>query len=82
MIGLVLGIAAILAFALWLLRGQEDARGPRMRRRDPDIDHAELEAAEREVRELDVDALPGEDRPGDDWGPGTVSGRPRPPEHL
>lgn len=80
MIGLILGIAAIIAFVVWLSRRGEEAGSYRPPPRSDDIDYAELEAAEREVRDLGATARPEDEAVGDDWGPG--SPRPRPPERL
>lgn len=80
MIGLLLGVVAILALFLWLVRRGDEPTRYRRPDRAGDIDYAELEAAEREVRDLDASARPGDDAVGDDWGPGTS--RPRPPELL
>lgn len=80
MIGLILGIVAVLAFVAWMARGGERAGTWRPRPRTDDIDYAELEAAEREVRDLGATARPDDEVAGGDWGPGTV--RPRPPEQL
>lgn len=78
MIGLILGIAAIIAFALWLSRRGEQTGTWRPPPRTDDIDYAELEAAEREVRDLGATARPDDEIA--DWGPGTS--KPRPPELL
>ncbi len=64
----LLGVAGLVALALWLLarfrhRGAED--------RVEDIDWEELEEAEQEVRDRDIDARPEDGHSGDDWGPGT-----------
>ncbi|HEU4829328.1 MAG TPA: hypothetical protein VFT04_09035 [Gemmatimonadales bacterium] len=80
MIGLILGIAAVIAFALWLSRRNEQAGTWRPAPRTDDIDYAELEAAEREVRDLGATARPDDEVIGGDWGPGTS--KPRPPELL
>jgi hypothetical protein len=80
MIGLILGIAAAIAFYVWMARRGERTGTWRPPARTDDIDYAELEAAEREVRDLDATARPDDDVAGGDWGPGTA--RPRPPERL
>jgi hypothetical protein len=76
---LLVGIAALVALALWLLRDRSYP-GPRLQSDGDGIDREELEQAEREVRDLETRRKPEEGFLGDDWGPG--AGRPRPPEHL
>ena len=80
MIGLILGIVAVAAFFLWLVRSGESGTRFRPHPRSGDIDYAELEAAEREVRDLGATVRPEDEQIGDDWGPG--ASRPRPPERL
>jgi len=80
MIGLILGIVAVMAFVAWLARRGESASRPPHRPRDSDIDYDELEAAEREVRDLGASVRPDDDVVGKDWGPGAA--RPRPPHML
>lgn len=73
MTGQLLGLAALVAIAIWLVKRTVRARRPR----DTDIDQAELEAAEREVRDLGSSVSEQDGFAGDDWGPG-AAGRPRP----
>lgn len=75
---LLVALAAIIAFVLWLRRDRSYP-GPRLID-DDGIDREELEAAEREVRDLDTGQRPGDGFIGDDWGPG--ASRPRPPTRL
>ena len=76
---LLIALAAIIAFVLWLRRDRSYP-GPRMETGDDGIDREELEAAEREVRDLETNQRPEDGFLGDDWGPG--ASRPRPPERL
>jgi hypothetical protein len=76
---LLVGVAALVALVLWLLRDRSYP-GPRLQSEGDDIDREELEQAEREVRELETHRKPEEGFLGDDWGPG--AGIPRPPERL
>jgi hypothetical protein len=78
MLTLLVALAAIVAFILWLRRDRSYP-GPRLHGEDG-IDREELEQAEREVRDLDSRQRPDDGFVGDDWGPG--AGRPRPPERL
>ena len=73
MTGQLLGLAALVAIAIWLVKRTVRARRPR----DPDIDRTELEAAEREVRDLGTSVTEDDGIAGDDWGPG-AAGRSRP----
>lgn len=73
MTGQLLGVAALVAIAIWLVKRTLRVRRPR----DTDIDQAELEAAEREVRDLGSSVSEEDGFAGDDWGPG-AAGRPRP----
>lgn len=73
MTGQLLGLAALVAIAIWLVKRTVRARRPR----DPDIDRTELEAAEREVRDLGTSVTEDDGFAGDDWGPG-AAGRSRP----
>ena len=74
MSGTLIGLAALAALVVWLVR--RGAGPARRRHHDPGaVDHAELEAAEREVRDLDLGARPDDGFEGDDWGPG--AGDPR-----
>lgn len=73
MTGQLLGLAALVAIAIWLVKRTVRVRRPR----DADIDQAELEAAEREVRDLGSSVSEDDGFAGDDWGPG-AAGRPRP----
>lgn len=73
MTGQLLGLAALVAIAIWLVKRTVRVRRPR----GADIDQAELEAAEREVRDLGSSVSEDDGFAGDDWGPG-AAGRPRP----
>jgi hypothetical protein len=75
---LLVALAAIIAFLIWLRRDRSYP-GPRLHGEEG-IDREELEEAEREVRDLGTHQRPDEGFLGDDWGPG--AGRPRPPERL
>jgi hypothetical protein len=76
---LLVGVAALVALVLWLLRDRSYP-GPRLQADGDGIDREELERAEREVRDLEAHRKPEEGFLGDDWGPG--AGTPRPPERL
>jgi hypothetical protein len=78
MLTLLVALAAIVAFIIWLRRDRSYP-GPRLHGKDG-IDYEELEQAEREVRDLDSRQRTDDGFVGDDWGPG--AGRPRPPERL
>ena len=76
MSGALIGLAALVAIVVWLVRRMDGRK--RIRRVDADaVDLDELEAAEREVRDLDVDARPDDGFEGDDWGPGAGGRSPR-----
>lgn len=80
MIGLILGVAAVIAFFIWMARRGEQTGTWRRPPRTDDIDYVELEAAEREVRDLGATVNPDDEVVGGDWGPGAPG--PRPPERL
>lgn len=71
MIELVIGVAALLALAGWVLRRAARGRPAPPPERHPGIDLEELEAAEREVRDARGGAMSHpDDDVEDDWGPG------------
>lgn len=70
MTGELLGLAAVLALALWIVRRVIAARR-RQPRAVAEIDHDALEAAEREVRDLGASVHEEDGFTGDDWGPGS-----------
>jgi hypothetical protein len=66
-----IGIIALAALALWIVRG----RRPRVPNPEDDvrsgINHQELDLAEREIREVrDGHSFGAEEEEDDDWGPG------------
>ena len=73
MSGSLIGLAALAALLVWLVRRARRPGRDRLHDRDA-VDQTELDAAEREVRDLDVSARP-DGFAGDDWGPG--AGDPR-----
>ncbi len=70
----ILGVAALVAMVVWLLRPGARRAGA-AEPREP-VDTEELEAAEREVQDLDLHQRPEDGFTGDDWGPGASPHRP------
>ena len=68
---MLIGIAALVALAAWLVRRAGRGRSAPPPERHPGIDLEELEAAEREVRDArPAAAASDDDEHEDDWGPG------------